>query len=117
MRCKIDESGHRAKRGKIIKSVWMEEKLADGTLFKLNRRVREIPHKYDGTVKHVSEQTLLMPVIGPEMQAEIDASRHSVLETSIDWICTVCKTSDHVQKDKDSMGGHSCTRCWGYCPT
>jgi len=97
-------------RGDVVKSTWLEQVDEDGTIYKLNTRIREglTP---SGKFFSKVDRTLIVSNVGAETLAEVAASGSHLMHTSIGVVCMTCLTSDHVVEDKDGMGGSTCTRC------
>lgn len=99
-----------SKRGKVVKSSWLEHVDEDGTVYKLNTRIREgltPTGKFFRKVDH----TLIVSNVGEATRLEVAASGSNLMHTSIGVVCMNCLTSDHIVEDKDGMGGSTCTRC------
>ena len=96
-------------RGKIVKSSWLEQTLEDGSVFKLNTRIR-VGETPSGKEFVKTDRTLIIAKIGSDLAKEISEAKSNLMHTSIGVVCCTCLTSDHVLKDKDGRG-FTCTRC------
>ena len=98
-----------SKRGTIVKSTWLTHEDEDGTVYKLNTRIREYVSMY-GKDCVATDHTLLVRNVGAATKKRVSDSGSHLQHTSIGVVCMSCLTSDHVLDDKDGMG-HTCTRC------
>ncbi len=96
-------------RGRIVKSEWFSHVDEDGTIYKLNVRIRK---GLTATGKEFvkKDRTLLVSNIGAVTLAEVAESGTHLMHTSLGVVCMSCLTSDHVLEDKDGRGW-TCTRC------
>ena len=98
-----------SKRGKVIASSWVVHTDEDGTIYKLNTRIREYTNQF-GTLCKAVDHTLIVSNVGEATKAEVAASKSKLMHTTIGVVCMNCLTSDHIKDDKDGYG-HTCTRC------
>lgn len=99
-----------AKRGRVVSSVWFDEKLEDGSWFRLNQRVR-VGLTPSGKEFRKVDHTLIVREIGVDLAASVGEEDQWMLNTSIGCVCLKCRTSDHVVEDGS---GFHCTRCGGW---